>query len=71
MKQQPDSSHIRVTGHAGDHICGFAYMGPHKGQRFVKPKGGLWIPAGNASVKEMNAGDLFNKLFGMFGGGFA
>ncbi len=68
MSTQPDTNDIRVTGRAGDHICGFAYKGEHKGNRFVKPKGGLWLPAGKASPEEMNAGDLFNRLAGMFGG---
>lgn len=71
MLKQPDTNDIRVTGHAGDHICGFAYKGEHKGKRFVKPKGGLWIPAGEASAKEIGFGDLFSRMSGLFGGGFA
>lgn len=63
MARQPNFNDLRVTGQAGTHLCAFAHSGEFKGQRFVKPQGGLWIPAGAASSKELGMAGLFDKLF--------
>lgn len=62
MARQPNFNDLRVTGKAGTHLCAFAHSGEFKGQRFVKPQGGIWIPAGAASGIEMGSAGLFEKL---------